>query len=152
MLQTTALYVALLFSRGGPLSPSHASMSQFHNSSAIQLAIVGTICSIAFFNFSGISVTKEMSATTRMVLDSVRTLTIWMYGLIGMPRFPLEVLALTSVLVGWESFQYLQIIGFFFLIMGTFVYNDILVTPFLRRRGWIRGNEGEKEALLVNAE
>lgn len=42
---------------------------------------VGTIISIAFFNFAGISVTKELSATTRMVLDSVRTIVIWIVSL-----------------------------------------------------------------------
>lgn len=40
--------------------------------------------SIAFFNFAGISVTKELSATTRMVLDSFRTLLIW---LVSIPLF-----------------------------------------------------------------
>uniref|UniRef100_A0A0N5ADW1 CRT-like domain-containing protein n=1 Tax=Syphacia muris TaxID=451379 RepID=A0A0N5ADW1_9BILA len=36
-----------------------------------------TVVSIAFFNFAGVTVTKCMSATTRMVLDSVRTIIIW---------------------------------------------------------------------------
>lgn len=44
------------------------------NNSLLLMALLGTIISIAFFNFAGISVTKEMSATTRMVLDSVRYL------------------------------------------------------------------------------
>lgn len=42
---------------------------------------LGTVVSIAFFNFAGVSVTKELSATTRMVLDSVRTLVIWTVSL-----------------------------------------------------------------------
>lgn len=46
----------------------------------------GTIISIAFFNFAGISVTKEMSATTRMVLDSVRTIVIWFFSLLFMDQ------------------------------------------------------------------
>ena len=54
----------------------------------------GNILSIAFFNFAGISVTRELSATTRMVLDSVRTLVIW---------------AVTLAL-SWQDFQYLQVI------------------------------------------
>merc|ERR1712203_462803 len=35
------------------------------------------IISIAFFNFSGVSITKYMGATTRKVLDTLRTLVIW---------------------------------------------------------------------------
>jgi drug/metabolite transporter (DMT)-like permease len=38
-----------------------------HNN-LLLVPICGTIVSIAFFNFAGISVTKEMSATTRMVI------------------------------------------------------------------------------------
>lgn len=37
------------------------------NNLLLLVPISGTIVSIAFFNFAGISVTKEMSATTRMV-------------------------------------------------------------------------------------
>ena len=73
------------------------------------------------------SVTKEMSATTRMVLDSVRTLTIWAYGL-G---------------VGWETFAGLQVGGFVLLILGTFVYNNLLVVPLMRRYGILKPDPDE---------
>merc|ERR1712062_887130 len=71
----------------------------------------------AFFNFAGISVTKEMSATTRMVLDSVRTLVIW-----GV-----------SLALGWQQFQYLQLIGFASLVTGMCIYNDIVFAPLGRK-------------------
>jgi FtsH-binding integral membrane protein len=53
------------------------------------LACLGNVLSIAFFNFFGLSVTKYMSATHRMVLDSLRTIIIWA----------------VSLLVGWQSFR-----------------------------------------------
>lgn len=81
--------------------------------------ITGTVFSIAFFNFAGISVTKEISATTRMVLDSIRTLVIWS----------------VSLAIGWQSFHYLQVIGFINLIFGMMVYNDIVVMRPLRAIG-----------------
>lgn len=49
-----------------------------------------------------------------MVLDCVRTCVIW-----GV-----------SLLIGWEDFQYLQLIGFVILVYGTTVYNDIFKIPF----------------------
>lgn len=55
---------------------------------------LGNILSIAYFNFSGISVAKEISATTRMVLDSVRTFFIWTF----------------SLAIGWQGFHPLQVI------------------------------------------
>lgn len=68
---------------GGRFENFNDALQQLANNTTIAGAIGGMICSIAFFNFSGVSVTKEMSATTRMVLDSIRTITIWAYGLGG---------------------------------------------------------------------
>ncbi|KAM6954558.1 solute carrier family 35 member F6 [Aplochiton taeniatus] len=82
----------------------------------IILALLGNTVSIAFFNFAGISVTKEISATTRMVLDSLRTLVIWV----------------VSLALGWEQFQGLQVLGFIVLLAGTALYNG-LHRPLLAR-------------------
>ncbi|XP_040455257.1 solute carrier family 35 member F6 [Falco naumanni] len=85
----------------------------------IALALLGNISSIAFFNFAGISVTKEISATTRMVLDSLRTLVIWA----------------VSLAVGWETFHGLEILGFGVLLVGAALYNG-LHRPLLARLPW----------------
>lgn len=82
----------------------------------ILLALLGNTVSIAFFNFAGISVTKEISATTRMVLDSLRTLVIWV----------------VSLGLGWETFHGLQVLGFLVLLVGTALYNG-LHRPLLAR-------------------
>ena len=66
---------------------------QLFNNGLLLFSFLLTVFSIAFFNFAGITVTKELSATTRMVLDSVRTLVIWAFSLI----------------VHWQKFQYLQV-------------------------------------------
>uniref|UniRef100_A0A3Q2IB84 Solute carrier family 35 member F6 n=1 Tax=Equus caballus TaxID=9796 RepID=A0A3Q2IB84_HORSE len=99
----------------------------------IALALLGNISSIAFFNFAGISVTKELSATTRMVLDSLRTVVIWAL----------------SLALGWEAFHPLQILGFLILLLGTALYNG-LHRPLLTRlsRGRPPAEEGEHERLL----
>jgi drug/metabolite transporter (DMT)-like permease len=86
---------------------------QLSNSAVIVLAVFGNVASIAFFNFFGISVTKSMSASHRMVLDSVRTFVIWGFGLI----------------TGWEQFHDLQLVGFAILLAGTALYNEILLLP-----------------------
>lgn len=87
---------------------------QLKNSYIILLATLGNILSIAFFNFfgktyeidcndKGVSITKYASATSRMVVDSIRTLVIWAF----------------SLAVGWQKFQYLQVIGFTVMVAGT---------------------------------
>jgi len=85
------------------------------NSADISLAVVGNILSIAFFNYFGVSVTKHINASTRMVLDSLRTILIWGFSLI----------------VKWETFCWVQIIGFVILIAGTLIYNALVKVPGL---------------------
>ena len=51
------------------------------NNPMILLATLGNVCSIAFFNYFGVSVTKYMSASSRMILDSLRTMVIWGFSL-----------------------------------------------------------------------
>ncbi|XP_078237688.1 solute carrier family 35 member F6 isoform X2 [Pogona vitticeps] len=98
----------------------------------IAVALLGNISSIAFFNFAGISVTKEISATTRMVLDSLRTVVIWV----------------VSLAVGWEAFHGLQILGFLILLGGSALYNG-LHRPLLARLPWSRLRAGGDTEGLV---
>lgn len=110
----------------GTLEDLPDALVQIKNNWQLVMAILGTVISIAFFNFAGISVTKEISATTRMVLDSVRTLVIWVVAL----------------LLGWQAFQWLQVVGFVSLLFGMCLYNNIIVIQsysaarnyYLRRR------------------
>lgn len=92
---------------------------QISNNKTLLVPITGTIISIAFFNFAGISVTKEISATTRMVLDSIRTLVIWGFSLI----------------IGWQEFHWIQLVGFSSLIFGMCMYNNIIVMTPIRAIG-----------------
>ncbi|PSN39424.1 hypothetical protein C0J52_12348 [Blattella germanica] len=94
--------------------------------------IIGTIISIAFFNFAGISVTKEISATTRMVLDSVRTLFIYS----------------VSLALGWQKFFWLQIIGFVLLVAGMALYNDLFTMLIQRIRGRTDEDSENRERIL----
>jgi len=98
------------------LEDAYDGVYQLAHNPFLALAFCGTIVSIAFFNFAGISVTKELSATTRMVLDSVRTLVIWCF----------------SLAVGWQDFAALQLLGFAILLTGMALYNDIVILPVLR--------------------
>jgi len=78
-------------------------------------------CSIALFNFFGLSVTKYVSATARSLTDTCRTLAIW----------------IVSLTLGWEILMWpislLQVAGFGLLVYGTFLFNNLVQPPrFLR--------------------
>ncbi len=83
---------------------------------AIAVSSVLIMISIGGFNFFGLSVTRTVSATARSTIDTCRTLFIW----------------IVSLGLGWETFKWLQIVGFALLVYGTFLFNDI-VSPPLRR-------------------
>ncbi|CAN7986839.1 unnamed protein product [Ixodes pacificus] len=116
---------------GGQLEDAIDGFYQIYNSWQVALGVLGTIASISFFNFAGISVTKELSATTRMVLDSVRTLFIWVF----------------SLAVRWQSFNWTQIVGFVVLILGMFLYNNVVIRPWLIGRGCLKDDEGLQDDL-----
>jgi drug/metabolite transporter (DMT)-like permease len=78
------------------------------------IAILTAVASIAFFNFFGITITKRIGSTTRSVIDSCRTMFIWIFSLI----------------IGWESFKWLQLVGFVILVTGTFLFNEVIVIPY----------------------
>ncbi|KAI2630461.1 hypothetical protein GGS21DRAFT_202441 [Xylaria nigripes] len=69
--------------------------------------------SIGGFNFFGLSVTRSVSATSRSTIDTCRTLFIW----------------IVSLGLGWETFKWLQILGFVLLVYFTFVFNGIVQLP-----------------------
>ena len=89
---------------------------QMGNNWKLLLSNLGLIVSIAFFNFSGLTVTKTMSATTRMVLDSVRTIFIWVF----------------SLSVMWQNFEPLQPVGYLVLFVGTCIYYNIIIAPSVK--------------------
>ena len=45
--------------------------------------------------------------------------------------------------MGWEQLQYLQGIGFLFLLSGALVYNDLVIRPALVRAGYITADPDE---------
>jgi hypothetical protein len=63
--------------------------------------------SISLFNYFGLSVTRHVSATSRSLTDTCRTLSIWVI----------------SLALGWETLLFpislLQVLGFSLLVYGT---------------------------------
>lgn len=92
-----------------------AALYQMHTSTPLLLAVIGSILSIAVFNFSGVTVTQQASAVARSTIDVSRTVLIWA----------------TELALGWNAFNSIQLLGFIILAAGTLVYNRLVVVPFL---------------------
>lgn len=65
------------------------------------------------FNFFGLSVTRSVSATSRSTIDTCRTLFIW----------------IISLGLRWETFKWLQVVGFALLVYFTFLFNGLVKPP-----------------------
>jgi len=107
-----------------------AAMYQMSQSVPLTISVLLSIASIAFFNWSGITVTQKASATSRSTIDSSRTILIWMIELA----------------LHWNSFSILQLFGFVFLAAGTMIYNQIIEIPGM---GPDLETSKEKEALMA---
>lgn len=80
---------------------------------AVAVSSVLIMISIGGFNFFGLSITRSVSATARSIIDTCRTLFIW----------------IVSLGLGWETFKWLQIVGFALLVYGTFLFNQLIAPP-----------------------
>jgi drug/metabolite transporter (DMT)-like permease len=85
---------------------------QMFSNRAIGITSLAIMVSIGGFNFFGLSVTRSISATSRSIIDTCRTLFIW----------------IVSLGLGWETFKWLQVLGF---VLVSITY------PFYQ---WIRTN------------
>jgi hypothetical protein len=89
--------------------------------------------SIGFFNFFGIKVTKVLSASHRVVADSLRSVFIctlratsfFATVCIALPS-PNHFTGMLSLIFGWEAFIPLQIIGFVVLSFGAFTFGEAI--------------------------
>jgi hypothetical protein len=97
---------------GWPIDNAKEGIQQVTQVRALMASAAGVVLSVAFYNYFGVSVTKKLSAAARLSIDSCRTAVVWAI----------------SVIAGWEDFATMQLFGFFILICGSTLYNEVLAT------------------------
>ena len=80
------------------------------------------IFAILGLNVAGMNVTRLMSAVTRTVFEACRTLCIWIFALF-------MFYGLKWHGEKWTNWSFMQAGGFILLVLGTFIYNEILKLP-----------------------
>merc|ERR1719171_1542588 len=70
-----------------------AAFYQMSHSTPLLISCIASIFSIAFFNFSGVTVTQQASAVARSTIDCSRTIVIWA----------------VELALGWNTFSILQL-------------------------------------------
>jgi len=99
--------------RGHPVENSLEAFHQIWDSWVLLALLMSNALSIAFFNGFGMTITKTSSAAYRVVLDSLRTGLVWLFGLAS----------------GAERFHLLQVFGFAIMLTGTTTYNETVRLP-----------------------
>ncbi|XP_067682026.1 solute carrier family 35 member F6-like [Haliotis asinina] len=94
---------------------------QIGNSPRLLIFCLLYLISIAFYNYFGLSVTKSLTAVHRTLIDACRTMLVWGADLFIFYAFdknfgePFD-----------KTYGLLQVDGFFFLMIGTALYNNLL--------------------------
>ena len=98
----------------GKVEDSIVALAQIGSNTNLLLITLGMIVCLLGINFTMQAVTKYASATSRATIQSLRSLGIW----------------IISLILGWEDFIWIQILGFLLLTFGVILYNEVIVFPF----------------------
>jgi drug/metabolite transporter (DMT)-like permease len=100
----------------------------------LTLLFFSSILAVSVLYWAGIYTTRYASALARSTLDSARIVLVWVF----------------SIVIGWEEFQWLEIVGFVVLVFGTLVFNGILIIPLFGFREAAEAHKKEQSSLDSN--
>ncbi|GAB4821846.1 hypothetical protein N2152v2_008892 [Parachlorella kessleri] len=95
------------------------SLHMLAHSRPLLIGFVTYIAVIAIYNVAGMMVTEEMGAVTRTVLETLRTLFVWILDLLLFYAAPMGKGKLGEP---WTAYSWLQAGGFLVLVLGTLLY------------------------------
>lgn len=102
---------------------AYDALVQISHSKSLLTFILIYLCSIAVYNFCGLSVAKKLTTIHRTLVDATTTVLIWIIEIIcyyaGAQDFG----------EGWDVWSWLEVGGFFLLFLGSSIYNRLLIIP-----------------------
>lgn len=109
---------AWLCTIGGSFEDPYRAIRDLWEKKKILFWCLTMMLSIAFYNFASLSLIQRVSSVYRSLWDSARTISVWVF----------------SVALGLENFSPsafpFQLCGFLGLLLGNFVYNEIVELKF----------------------
>jgi len=96
----------------------------------VAAVVLGDATLMLFYNVFGMEVTENLSAVHRVVIETLRTLCVWVADLLIYYVFSNGTLG-----EAWTKYSVIQLLGFALLIVGTLVYNyDNLMADYKMRQ------------------
>lgn len=94
-----------------------------NDTTLLTLVVLYTL-SIAFYNFFGLTLTKSLTAVHRTLIDACRTIVVWAVELF------IHYVIHEGFGETWDTkYSIFQVDGFLFLMLGTALYNELLIIP-----------------------
>lgn len=118
----------------GRLEDTKGVFEEFMNNKTTMVCSIVYLFSISAFNAFGVNITKYASSAQRATVDSCRTLFIWIFSLI----------------LGWETFYWQQLLAFAVLVSGTLIYNEIVVVPIEFMQKNTRGRLEKRDGSMID--
>lgn len=112
----------------GFIENTYGAFSQIFNSFFLFLIVLLSMIVVIIFSFSGVSMTKLAGAVARTTIDICRMVFVWF----------------VSIMLGWETFSWLQLCGFIILVYGILTYNEVVTISF------ISNSKQELKTSLIN--
>ncbi|CAH8574449.1 unnamed protein product, partial [Dicrocoelium dendriticum] len=130
LMMITIALPAVHFIPGNDLNGSYENiidaLYQIGDNVLLMVNVILYVLSIAFFNYFGLSITRNLSAVHRTLIDSLRTTFVWLVSMViyysthGRYGEPFDL-----------SWGLIQIDGFTFLVIGTLIYNKVMDLTFI---------------------
>ena len=97
---------------------------------AVAGVLLADMTMMLFYNIFGMEVTDSLSAVHRVVIETLRTLCVWIADL-----FIYYLLSGGKLGEAWTKYSFLQLVGFCLLVAGTMMYNyENLIADYERRK------------------
>ena len=115
----------------------------FSNSTPLMCMVLSYFVSIAFYNFCGLAVAKQLSSVHRCLIDACRTVLVW--------SIDLGLFYCTNGKYGekWNSIgSWVQLAGFVVLIFGSCLYYKVIRLECFRD-GYEMDEKNNKEAAAL---
>ena len=113
----------------GHLENVKSALHDIFNNTTLLILVIASVVNLALFNFFGVLITKHVQPFMRAIIGIFVTISVW--GL--------------SFLLFDHHFQLFQLLGFIVLLLGSFVYQEIVEVPGINKN--TRKNQ-ERKAIL----
>lgn len=120
------------FCYGGKVENTLEVLDDLVNNWQIMVLVLGSVLAIAVLYWAGIYTTRYASALSRATMDSARIVVVWAF----------------SLAFGWESFHWVELIGFLIMVFGTLVYNEIFIIPLFGLKEAVEMHRVEENSSL----